>query len=288
MGAMMLDRDPHVRRGKLRAPARSTDTGGARRARPADPPSARRTSPAGRRSVSWNARSAVVVVEIADVLADERLAVHDQRDRVLQIGAERENRPRRRTASPRRPGRSRGRAAERRGRAARARTTESSTRRAIGRSPTRNASAMPASRSRASSILVGDRLARSIGAGHHQHVRRAGREQQMVQRRVGQHHARARRCRARRSSEVDARAGASTIGPRGTISSASASGESSTSRARHGEIPRHERERLLLAELPLAQRSHRGRVARVARQVVAADPLDRHDGARAEQRRRRG
>ena len=35
----------------------------------------------------------VVVLQVADVLAHERLAVHDQRHGVLEVGAEREHRP---------------------------------------------------------------------------------------------------------------------------------------------------------------------------------------------------
>ncbi len=50
------------------------------------------------------------VVEIADVLAHEDLAVDDQRDRVLEVAADREHRPRRRQASrpPAAPSRARG------------------------------------------------------------------------------------------------------------------------------------------------------------------------------------
>ncbi len=74
------------------------------------------------------------MVEVADVLADEGLAFDDQRDRVLQVGPDREDRQaagiaatacganpraRRNTAAPYGP----------------ERTTESSMRRAIGRSP---------------------------------------------------------------------------------------------------------------------------------------------------------
>ena len=152
----------------------------------------------------------VVVVEIADVLAHERLAVDHQRDRVLQIGAERQDRALRRHSRDR-AGRI---AADRRritGPNAPARTTESSTRRAIGRSPIRNASAMPASCSRASSSSIRDRLARTVRAGHDQHRRRAGGEQQMMQRRIRQHDAELVVVR-RDFRQLDFRAGASTIG----------------------------------------------------------------------------
>ena len=38
-------------------------------------------------------------------------------------------------------------------------------------------------------ILIGDRLARAVGAGHDQSFRSAGREEQVMQGRVGEHHA---------------------------------------------------------------------------------------------------
>ena len=69
------------------------------------------------------------------------------------------------------------------------RTTESSTRRAMGRSPIRNASAMPDEPLQRVFIFVSDRLARAVGAGHDQHFGSAGSKEQMVQRSVGQHHA---------------------------------------------------------------------------------------------------
>ena len=69
------------------------------------------------------------------------------------------------------------------------RATESSTRRAMGRSPIRNASATPRQPVECVLLVVGDGLAGAVGAGHHQHLGRAGSEQQMMQRRVGKHDA---------------------------------------------------------------------------------------------------
>ena len=100
--------------------------------------------------VSSSARAGLVVIEVADVLAHERLAVDHQGDGVLEVGAEREHRPGDRAARPRRRARSRGSAGASPAPSGPQRTTESSTRRAIGRSPTRSASASPASRARAS------------------------------------------------------------------------------------------------------------------------------------------
>ena len=78
-------------------------------------------------------------------------------------------------------------------------------------SPTSNASAMPPSVLDRVLVAVRDRLARAVGAGHHERVGRAGREEQMVQRRVGQHHAEFAGCRARRRAACQ-RPRASTIG----------------------------------------------------------------------------
>ena len=128
------------------------------------------------------------MIEIADVLADEGLAVDHQRDGIFQIGAQGQDRPLRRKRGDRA-----GRVAASRAQHDRAETparaTESSTRRAMGRSPMRKASAIPARRASASSSSIGDRLAGTVRAGHHQHFGSARGEQQMVQRRVGQHDA---------------------------------------------------------------------------------------------------
>ena len=66
---------------------------GCDRARPAGPATGSRYIDIRSRIVSSKAAHRVVVLEIADVLADERLPVDDQRDRVLQVGADRQDRP---------------------------------------------------------------------------------------------------------------------------------------------------------------------------------------------------
>ena len=139
--------------------------------------------------VSRNAWKRLVLIQIADVLAHERLAVHNQRDGVLQIGADGENRSYGSESSPPAAEHSRAHGAESRGRTflrerwnrprgARWDARRSGTHRQC-----------PPDVAHASSSSIGNRLARAIRAGHHQHLRRAGGEQQVMQRRVGQHHA---------------------------------------------------------------------------------------------------
>ena len=185
--------------------------------------------------------------------------------RARRPAAWRPRRARSRARGAARPDRTRRRARPNRRRAARSAARRRETRR---RCP-------PAARS-ASSSSIRDRLARAIGAGHHQDVRRARGEQQMMQRRVGQHHAELA-LSGRDTRQLDPSRAPARSGARRRSSSASASGESSHQRARDVEILRHHRERLLLAELALAQRRDRRGIARIARQVIAAEPLDRDD-----------
>ena len=70
-----------------------------------------------------------------------------------------------------------------------ARAIESSTRRAIGRSPIKKASAMPERRSSSVRVIEGDRFARTVRTCHHENFRRACGKQQMMKRRIGQHDA---------------------------------------------------------------------------------------------------
>ena len=136
---------------------------------------------------------------------------------------------------------------------------------------------VPTSRSTGVVVLVGERLARPVGAGHDEQRRRAAREQQVMQRRVRQHDAElavvgrhveqrlARPAPGRSGGAIDSRSDARQR-PRG--------GQRSCATV---EVPRHQRERLFLAELPRPQRPHRCRVGGVARQVIAAEPFDGHD-----------
>ena len=112
----------------------------------------------------------------------------------------------------------------------------------------------------------------------------------MVQRRVGQHHAELAQRRARRRPRRARRGarGASTIGRAGEVSSALGRRVELDQRARLGHAGDHQRERLVLAVLARAQPRDRALVVGAAGEVVAAQPLDGDDRARAQQARRRG
>ena len=127
---------------------------------------------------------------------------------------------------------------------------------------------------------VGDRLVGDVGAGHHQRLAHVG-QQQVVQRRVGQHHAEVRRAGRDRSGHRarPAGGGRSRSAARGSASSSSSASESSTS-ARAASIRRHQRERLVLAVLARPQGGHGLLVRRQAGQVVAAEALDGDDPPR--------
>ena len=123
--------------------------------------------------------------EIADMLAQDRTACMRQRDRALEVAAKGEN------AGPHalqpRPAPARNPAPAAAAALARTttRATESSTGRTIGRSWTRNKSAIPPSRSSASLSSEHDRLVADIAAGgDHREIEIA--HQQMMQRRIGQ------------------------------------------------------------------------------------------------------
>src|SRR5579862_9721295 len=92
----------------------------------------------------------LIVPQVADVLADESLAIDDEGDRILEIGADGQNRTLARNGCDGSGGVA-TRAAQNGRTNTPTRATESSTRRAIGRSPIRKASAIPDSRSSASS-----------------------------------------------------------------------------------------------------------------------------------------
>ena len=174
----------------------------------------------------------------------------------------------------------------------------------MSRSWTRNASAMPASRAQRLVVAGHQRLAAGIGARHHQHeILRLGEparpggppgrlvEQQVLQRRVGQHRAEpgeARRdagelARRRRGACAAARSAA-----RRDSSSARSPASTSAQRAQRRDVGHHHGERLLLARLALAQPRDRRRVARIAGEMEAAQALDRDDLAAREARERRG
>ena len=154
-------------------------------------------------------------------------------------------------------------------------------------------------------LVVADhqRLAARVGAGHHQHeVVRAGEprharrtagglvEQQVLQRRAGQHRA--------EPGEAGRDAGQRFVGtgallqqhdrPLGGFEERTLRGADPDQRAERGDARRHHRERLRLARLALAQRRDGRAMACVAGEVVATQPLDRDDPALPQQRERTG
>ena len=114
-------------------------------------------------------------------------------------------------------------------------------------------------------------------------------EQQVVQRRVGQHHAELAR-RPARPAAATARSGArgaSTIGrARRRQQRLVVRAELDERARRRRASARHQRERLVLAVLARAQRARRRLVVGAAGEVEAAEALDRDDRRRAQQRPR--
>ena len=230
--------------------------------------------------VSSKSLERLVVVEVADMLADERLPIDHQRDRVLEIGAHSENRP----VSGQRGNRFRCVAA----RAPQNDGTEGSRARdGIVDAPRDGALTDEKRIGHAGQavegvpIVIGDRLAGAVGAGHHQNFGRARREQQMVQRCVGQHHA--------ELVIVGSDAGQLNLGgsehdrPRHGREQRLALGIQFDNASRSVEVFDHHGERLLLAVFPLAQRIHGRRIARIAGQVISTQAFHGDDLSLAQQ-----
>ena len=128
-------------------------------------------------------------------------------------------------------------------------------------------------------VAVGDRLVGDVAARHHERRRGVVREQ-VVQRRVGQHHAELAVARGdrRRHGRVGA--------PRREHDRPLAPGQQLRlgvaqldERPRRRDVAHHERERPVLAVLARAQSRDRLLVVGAAREVVAAEALDGHDRA---------
>ena len=145
---------------------------------------------------------------------------------------------------------------------------------------------MSASRSQRVVVLVGDRLVGHVAARHNERLAHVG-HQQMVERRVGQHHAELRRARRHRRRHARVRA------PRRQHDRARGRQQQllrglahRDQVARHRGIGGHQRERLVLAVLSRAELRHRILVSGQAGEMEAAEALDRDD--RAVQQRARG
>ena len=137
-------------------------------------------------------------------------------------------------------------------------------------------------------VAVHDGLVGDVPARHDEDRADVGQEQ-VMQRRVGQHHAEVGRARGDRGRHPRARAA------RGQHDGALGTGEQRrVGRAQLDELPGrpqgggHQRERLVLAVLAGAQGRHGPLVGGDAGQVIAADPLDRDDRPGEERRGRRG
>ncbi len=204
------------------------------------------------------------------MLADESLTVHDERDGILQIRAECEDRA----------------IAWKRGRGARSISARATKNRgpktpdasngivhAAGNGPFADQETIRDGGEMAYRVvvLIGDRLARTIRAGHHQNFGRARGEQQMVQRRVRQHHAQIVIFRG--DAGQNHFAGASTIGRATDVIKASASGRQFDQFARRLRVSSPSRRMAFLSEIFSRAWRDRFRIFRVASQVVAARPF---------------
>ena len=168
------------------------------------------------------------------------------------------------------------------------RTTESSVRVRIGRSWSRNASAIPASRATRVAVLERDRLVGDVARWSSRAARRASASSRWcsgVYGSITPELARARRDGRRDGARPPAAARARSAA-RASAAAAPPPRPSSTSAAAAATSGDHQRERLVLAVLARPQRRHRALVGRHAGEVEPAEPLDR-DHPAAEQRRHR-
>ena len=136
-------------------------------------------------------------------------------------------------------------------------------------------------------VLVRDRLVGDVAARHHQRLAGVG-EQQVVQRRVGQQDAEVGA--ARRDRGGDRRVGAARREHDRAVAPGQQRGllvGQRDERTRRGDVAHHHRERLVLPVLARPQRRDRRLARRQAGEVVAADALDRDDGAVPQRRHRR-
>ena len=130
-------------------------------------------------------------------------------------------------------------------------------------------------------IVLGDRLFGQVAAGHHQRATDVAQDQ-VVQRRVAGSISPTMALRGATSSasDVSGRWSSSTMGRcDGGQRLAPPRHPPAPGRAASIERGHHHRQRLVRAVFARAQRGHRRRIGRVARQMKAAQPLDRHDGA---------
>ena len=125
-------------------------------------------------------------------------------------------------------------------------------------------------------VVHHDRLFAEVAAGHDQRVEWRAVEEQVVQRRVGQHHAEG--AIARRdglaAAPVAAGAAAERWGAANRVSAARSASDTSQSASHHREVARHQGEWLIAAPFARAQALHGRGVARIAGQVESAESFD--------------
>ncbi len=137
-------------------------------------------------------------------------------------------------------------------------------------------------------VAVGDRLVRDVAAGHHQRPARVA-QQQVVERRVGQHHAEVRRGRRHRGRHRRPRPPRRHDDrPVAAPQQALVRGAEARERPRRLAVGGHHRERLLLPALARPQPRDRPLVLCPAGKVEAPDPLHGDDRALVEGGRRPG
>ena len=211
-----------------------------------------------------------VVLQVADVLADEGLAVHHQRDGVFQIGAQREDRT---LARQRRhcPGSIAARPPQN------DRTESAIANHGIVH-PARDRPLPDQECVRDAGetlqrifVFVGDRFTRSVGAGHDHSRRRARRKQQVMQRSVGKHHSQF--VVLRRHSGQLSFCRRKHYRPSVRSQQVFAVRRKLHQPASFIKVAGHDRERLLLAIFTLAQSRHGRGISGIAGQVISAQPL---------------
>ena len=225
-------------------------------------------------------RHRLVGVEVADVLGQERLGPLGETEGAVQLGA----RPQRRGTGI---ASSIGAGADDRARRSttgsprQTRVTLSSYRATIWRSWTTNASAMPPSRSSASSFVDADRLVAAVAARHHQRALRRS-HQEVVQRRGRQHRALppvtggdGSRERPPVADQHDRRARGCQDGPLAIVEVEAL--------GRVIEVGDHHREGFGRATLALAQFGDGSLVRRITGQMEPTEPLERDDLAGRDQ-----
>ncbi len=225
-------------------------------------------------------RIGLAIAQVADVLADDHLAADHQRDRVLQVGAQRQNGP---VAG--KPANGAGRKASRAANHqwlllshGHDRIVDPPCNRALA-----DQQCVGDARQALAGVVVavGNRFAGTIGAGQHQRTGCAGREQQMMQRRIGQHDAQ-RGVVGRNARQID-------LGRRQHDRPGDVEQQLFVRRRQMHQLAglcdvlRQQGERFFLAIFSRAQRLDRRGRARVASQVIPADALDRDNSAGPQQ-----